>query len=261
MNFNDKASIYDKIASSQNEAADILYQEIINTCALVDTANVLDLGCGTGYLSRKLSDEYSFVTGIDISEEMLQQASDQGGNVDYALRDAAELNEHLEYDLITANSLTYYISDLPTAFKSYYNALKPGGYFALQSQTALSPQFVRAFHSLKKNAIAKPFIDGFKLLANMQCQQKLSEYIQVAGFRLILEKTRHFRTRCTPEKALDIFKAGTATPLLNPKGYDRKLTSEYKKLFWQYIQESIESQSIDNQFTLEFSRVFIIAVK
>ena len=34
--------------------------------------SVLDAGCGTGYLSRKLADKGALVTGIDFSEKMIE---------------------------------------------------------------------------------------------------------------------------------------------------------------------------------------------
>lgn len=261
MNFNDKAYIYDSISSSQNEGADILINDINEFCKLLGFSNVLDLGCGTGYLTRKLSDSYDHVTGVDTSEKMLQQAADFGGNIEYTLRNAAELNESDEYNLITANSLTYYIADLQAAFKSYFSALKNSGFLAIQSQTEVTPQFWQAFSALENNNYAKSFVDGFTFPANMQHQAALCLYMKEVGFTILLEKTIHFKTICSVEEALNIFKSGTATPLLNQNAYSQPLNNEYKAIFWRTVENSLRSQSVSGQIALDIPRAFIIAVK
>ncbi|MGJ3494409.1 class I SAM-dependent DNA methyltransferase [Piscirickettsia salmonis] len=261
MNFNDKASMYDQIATSQNEAADALYKDIKNFCSLKPTSNILDLGCGTGYITRKLADDFDFVTGIDTSEKMLEQAADNGGNIEYVLRDASKLNETCEYDLITANSLTYYIADLESAFNSYYLALKPKGYLALQSQTEVTPQFWDAFQALRENKESQQFIENYKFPANMQSQHTLAHYLKEAGFSILLEKTIHFKTLCNIETALAIFMSGTATPLLNQKAYSLALTDRYIEIFWDTIQKEFTKQAVDGQILLDIPRAFLIVQK
>ncbi|ODN41028.1 class I SAM-dependent DNA methyltransferase [Piscirickettsia litoralis] len=261
MNFNEKASIYDQIAMSQNEAADVLYSDIKFFCSASPASNVLDLGCGTGYLTRKLADDFDYVTGIDTSEKMLEQAADLGGNIEYVLRDASKLNEKNEYELITANSVTYYIPDLESAFASYYGALKNEGYLAIQSQTEVTPQFWHAFQTLRVNDESRPFIDGYKFPANMQSQHTLVHYMKEVGFSILLEKTIHFKTLCNVETALAIFKSGTATPLLNQKAYDLELTDRYIEIFWETIQKGFENQAVDGQLLLDIPRAYIIAKK
>ncbi|MGH7354595.1 MAG: class I SAM-dependent methyltransferase, partial [Candidatus Rokuibacteriota bacterium] len=52
---------------------------------------VLDAGCGTGYLSRKLRDQGARVTGIDFSERMIMIARAQHPDVDFRVDSCAEL--------------------------------------------------------------------------------------------------------------------------------------------------------------------------
>jgi SAM-dependent methyltransferase len=42
-------------------------------------ASVLDLGCGEGWLSRRLAERVGHVVGIDISPELIAQANEAGG--------------------------------------------------------------------------------------------------------------------------------------------------------------------------------------
>jgi 2-polyprenyl-3-methyl-5-hydroxy-6-metoxy-1,4-benzoquinol methylase len=57
----------------------------------VNGLTVLDAGCGTGYLSRKLHDRGARVMGIDFSERMIEIARAHNSNIDFRVDSCAEL--------------------------------------------------------------------------------------------------------------------------------------------------------------------------
>lgn len=73
---------------------------------------VLDAGCGTGYLSRKLHERGANVVGVDFAEEMIDIARGKGTGIDYRVDSCAELKTLKDgmFDMVISN---YVIMDTP----------------------------------------------------------------------------------------------------------------------------------------------------
>ena len=84
----------------------------------VHRKTVLDIGCGTGRLSRKIADYGAKVTGIDISEKMLEQARKKDSKSNYILYkpDNPFPFKH-KFDFIVSNLVLEHIKDLGFFFK------------------------------------------------------------------------------------------------------------------------------------------------
>src|SRR5262249_29219246 len=66
---------------------------------------VLDAGCGTGYLSRKLRDKGAVVTGVDFAERMIEIARAGHPDIDFRVDSCTELATCGDetFDLLVAN--------------------------------------------------------------------------------------------------------------------------------------------------------------
>jgi len=75
---------------------------IKNTLPSLEGRKLLDVGCGTGRLSRWFADHGAVVTGIDFSEKALEIANQQSakGNPSYKCLSMLSLNEKEAYEVI-----------------------------------------------------------------------------------------------------------------------------------------------------------------
>jgi trans-aconitate 2-methyltransferase len=94
---------------------------------------VVDLGCGTGELTRRLADALpnSNVTGIDSSAHMLEKAAAFANpNLHFEQGDQSQLTG--EWDLIFSNAALHWSENHTVLISDLFRKLKPGGQIAVQ---------------------------------------------------------------------------------------------------------------------------------
>lgn len=98
-----------------------------------DKLNILELGSGTGEVSKVLMELGHTITGIDFSENMLSRAKDKHAEftdrVSYYLGDAESTNQpDDEYDAVTCRHLVWTLLDPKAALADWYRVTKPNGH-------------------------------------------------------------------------------------------------------------------------------------
>lgn len=99
----------------------------------LDRPAILDLGCGTGWLTEKLA-EYGQATGIDLSDAVLERARERCPQIQYIAGDLFETRlpqEH--FDLVVSQDVVAHVLDQPGYIAIAAGALKPGGYLVITS--------------------------------------------------------------------------------------------------------------------------------
>lgn len=99
---------------------------------LIDPADIVDLGCGTGRLTAELALRWpnASVIGIDRSREMIAAAARAA--VDYEVDDIETWEPPHPLDLVFANASLQWIDDHPRLFRRLVSMLRPGGELAVQ---------------------------------------------------------------------------------------------------------------------------------
>jgi 2-polyprenyl-3-methyl-5-hydroxy-6-metoxy-1,4-benzoquinol methylase len=92
----------------------------------------LDLGCGNGWVVRKVAENTtcSHAHGIDGAPQMIANARERGGNEEYILCNIDEYEPAQEYDIILSMEVLYYLEDPASILKKIANSwLNEGGRF------------------------------------------------------------------------------------------------------------------------------------
>lgn len=129
--FERAAAEYDRVAVLQREVGDRLLERL-GVIKLTPLA-VLDLGAGTGYITRSLMKLYrgARVVALDIAAPMLVQARRQSGwwrRPGFVCGDIERLPfADRSVDLILSNLALQWCNGLDAAFAEFKRVLKPGG--------------------------------------------------------------------------------------------------------------------------------------
>lgn len=96
---------------------------------------VLDLGCGYGWHCRYAAEQgAASVTGIDLSERMIQTARDRNSHPAIQYRvcglEAFEYPE-MHYDVVISNLVLHYVEDLQKVYRHINRTLKKDGIFVM----------------------------------------------------------------------------------------------------------------------------------
>ncbi len=134
----------------------------------VQRKKILDLGCGTGRLSRHLAKRGAEVIGIDFSEDSINLAREQskGLNIEFKSASVFDLNDQEEYEAIVVLScLTVACKnrdDFRKIAQALFHATKPGGRLVMVEP--LHANFLRRVLSLSvEDAISEMEATGFQL--------------------------------------------------------------------------------------------------
>jgi trans-aconitate methyltransferase len=94
--------------------------------------HILDIGCGTGYLTQQIQNAGAIVKGTDYSPDMIAQAKASYPAVEFEVADAGNFNEADKYDAVFSNAALHWVKNQDGMMQSVYKSLKPGGRFVAE---------------------------------------------------------------------------------------------------------------------------------
>ncbi len=264
MKFTDIAKRYEKYAVVQKSASEIL----LTLLDIKENNDVLDLGCGTGKLTRKIRKlTKGKVVGVDPSEGMIREAIKRSKNMDiiYEIKSAEDIDYKHTFDIIFCNSAFQWFKDPYKAIKNCYKALKPGGKIGIQApaKKVYCPNFIKAIENVKNDNRTKRIFRYFKNpWFFLESADEYKTLFEDCGFKVIFAEIKKIVSEHTPDEVFNIFSSGAIAGYLNQDYYNIKLTDRYITAFKEIIKDSFKQQ-VDSTgvIKLEFNRIFLIGKK
>ena len=132
--FGSASGTYDSASRLQKAMGDTMLARIPEN---FEPASILDLGCGTGWFTRKLANQYpnAAITGADLAPGMLQQAQARSPEtITWLNADAEQLPlADNSADLIFSNLMIQWSARPETVLAECQRILKPGGTLAIST--------------------------------------------------------------------------------------------------------------------------------
>jgi 2-polyprenyl-3-methyl-5-hydroxy-6-metoxy-1,4-benzoquinol methylase len=101
----------------------------------LDAPRILDLGCGTGWLTAILG-RFGAATGVDLSPAAIRTARERHPDVEFRDGDISMSSGHGEFDVVVSQEVIEHLEDQRAHLELAARCLRPGGYLILTTPNA-----------------------------------------------------------------------------------------------------------------------------
>lgn len=129
-------------------------RDLVAAIPRVSAQTVVDLGCGPGNSTEVLAERFpqATVTGLDSSTDMLGEARQRLGAVEFIQADIGDWKPAQTYDVILANASLQWVPDHAQLYPRLVSLLNPAGVLAVQTPDNLD----EPAHRLAREIAASP---------------------------------------------------------------------------------------------------------
>lgn len=138
---------YEDFSSSYERSRQSAYHRMIDDLELealepyARGARVLELGCGTGLILKRVAEIATEAVGIDLSESMAREAIQRG--LDVRIGNVCDLPfEDGRFDLTYALKVLPHVPDVERAIAEAFRVTRPGGHLVLELYNAWSLRYL-----------------------------------------------------------------------------------------------------------------------
>ena len=180
--FSAAAETYDRHARPQLALA----QSVVSMLPEIYPEQILELGAGTGQLTRLLTDRFPDVpiVAVDLSEKMVEHSRakfNRHTQIDWIVGDAQTHWSGDRYPLIVSSSALHWVSNLCATFEKVFQNLEPGGTFALGMMLQGT---LKELHQLRATIVPEKIPQ-----LTLPSYEETKACLQSAGFHL--ERRKH----------------------------------------------------------------------
>lgn len=160
------------------------------------TPRVLEIGCGTGNLTRRLAEHGATVTAVDINADMLAVAraklGDMSPQVELGEMAAVEIADRFPAGSFDAVAATLVLSEMSEEERAYvlraaHRVLRPGGRIVVADEVRLPNVAARIAHVLVRGPLA--LLTYLLTQTSTSAVRDLAGLVGAAGFRVLEERT------------------------------------------------------------------------
>ena len=164
-------------------------EDLVNLLKPEKEEDILDVGCGSGQLTAKISKQAGQVIGLDKSKEMIREASANFPEIEFIVADAATFTLDQQFHGVFSNAALHWMKNYQAVAHNIYGHLKNGGRFVAEFGGSGNIQLI--LNELKVQLCRQQYYDQAE--ADPWYFPTIGEYSSVleqAGFKVRF--TQHF---------------------------------------------------------------------
>ncbi len=217
---------------------------------------ILDLGCGSGQLTFKISQLAREVVGIDSSVEMIADAKSKFKNINFRVGDAANFSFEKKVDAIFSNAALHWVLEYKEAIQCMFDSLNNNGRIVLEFGGKGNVQTI--VNQLRKSLASRGYLEQSEL--KQWYFPSIAEYtteLESAGFNVTIAK--HFDR---PTELADQNTGIKDWIAMFGKAFFNNVSLEHIEEIKQEVQEEIQSKCFKNgKWYADYKRIRVVAIK
>lgn len=204
---------------------------------------ILDVGCGTGIITRQLAKRGANVIGTDIDARMIEEAKQRLDKIDYLVTPTDKLPlPDSTYDAVTAFSAFHWFANAQ-ALAEIKRVLKNGGYLFIANRNQIG-NLRKEYLQVLQSFIEKP-------LPSAKQNYEPAALIKVEGFMHVLEKKLPIVENLSIEQAITYVQSTSLWNLISElrkqEAKDALLKFFTDRTTEGFVQRPIEIQTVIGQ--------------
>jgi trans-aconitate 2-methyltransferase len=239
--------------------------ELLDRIPAESPAVIYDLGCGTGNVTRMISERWPAATvyGIDNSKEMLAKAAAESQRVQWVEADVRQWRPVAPPDVIFSNATLHWVENHRELFPRLAGCLKPGGCLAVQMPLSWDLASHRLMRETLENGGPNGVALGTETIRKavgrdwVEPAEVYYEFLSPRAKRVDIWETEYLHILEGTDAVLEWVKGTGLRPILN--GLEEK---ERKIFMGEYARRLRESYPVrgDGRTLYRFRRLFIVAI-
>lgn len=233
--------------------------DLIARIPLEHPRTVVDLGCGTGNVTRMLRNRWTEarITGVDSSPQMLAEARKVEADIDWEKCELAAWNPAAKFDLVFSNAALHWLDDHAALFARLCAKIADGGALAVQMPHNFGAPSHTLMHEL---ASSGPWRDRLAALLRPQPVLAPEAYYDLLAPRvssLDIWETEYLQILEGENPVAEWTKGTWLVPLLAALAPDARAAfeAEYRRRVAQAYPRRADGKTL-----FPFRRLFIVAL-
>lgn len=231
-------------------------EDLVELLHPLEAEKILDVGCGTGYLTHLIAEKGADVLGIDSSDDMVKKAQQTYPLVSFQTADITQFQSNIAFDAVFSNAVLHWVLQAPQAAQQMYQTLKKGGRLVLEMGGKANVQMIT--DALKQVLVNRGYVSNAE--RRLWYFPSVGEYTTVlenAGFRVV------YATHYNRETALKDDGNGISDWIRMFGSYFLKdIQKEEAKQISLQVQEQLRATHFrDGRWYADYKRLRVVAIK
>ncbi|GAB3929669.1 methyltransferase domain-containing protein [Larkinella terrae] len=236
------------------------FYDVLALIEIRENMDIIDLGCGTGELTRKLADAlpHSRVLGIDSSQEMLNDSAPfASSQVQFEQKSIENQVRNVEqkWDLVFSNAAIQWVDDHEALLPKIISLLKPNGQLAIQLPAQHHNALNKMLNELADEEPFKTELQGWQRTPPVLEIEQYAQLLFENGGNEITVFEKIYPLVVSDSSALYDWASGTT---LIP--YTEKLNDENRHRFITDFKNRLQKQFSKSPVFYPFKRIIMKAV-